>query len=201
MASPKPRPPTDEERDDALSGVHYMVWTGFFSPEEIVEELREHFEALDPFWLRQAVDAEWEKKLDDETTWPAETDCDRLNGAFEILHGRGFIATVCSDYTLTSAIETLAEALESEGFDSEPVGHCFACGQDIEAALQGRGLHLAFGDVDDDDAATIALGKQIRSELQRAGFNVEWDETATTRLHITPFEWKNRYVPEAIGEA
>ena len=179
-----------------------MVWTGFFSPEEIVAELREHFDAIDPRWLSQAVDEEWNKKAVAEESWPAETDCDRLGDVFEALHQLGFIAAVCSEYTQTSALATLVAAFDAEDdFDVDPVGHCFACGQDVEAALEGVGLYLAFGDSDDDDPTSVVLGKQIRDALERAGFEVQWDSSAATRIHIPRFEWKNRFVSEPLGEA
>jgi hypothetical protein len=200
MASPS-SPLSDEERDEARVGLQFMVWTGFFSPEEIVAELREHFEALEPSWLSQAVNEEWQKKSAAEASWPAVTDCDRLGDAFEALHQLGFIAAVCSEYTQTSALATLVEAFDAEdGFDVEPVGHCFACGQDVEAALEGAGLYLAFGDIDDDDDASVVLGRQIRDALEHAGFEVQWDFSAATRIHIPRFQWKNRFVSEPSEE-
>ncbi len=196
--------PSDTEHleFEALEGIRVMVWSGMVSRAEIFQTVRAEVDGIVVDWLRNAIDDEWEQKLAEEASWPEQTDCDRLGDAFAVLEQRGLMAWVSTDYTLTSALATLVAEFERlGGFDSDRTGHCILCGQDIQAALAGQGLYLSFGDVHDDDPATEELGRQICDELRRVGFAVEWNGRATQRIHIPEFEWRQRWVPEPIGQA
>lgn len=82
--------------------IRVYVWSGFYTDEEIHERIAEMVEeawfdseetdaaAVDEGVMRNAIAAEFQKKRVAERTWPATTDCDRLDRAFERLNGETF---------------------------------------------------------------------------------------------------------------
>src|SRR5437763_809008 len=76
-----------------LDAIKTWVWSGFYSPAEVQEMIEDILEDdADEALLRAAVEPEFEKKAAAEKSWPAITDCDRLDRAFEELDARGVVA-------------------------------------------------------------------------------------------------------------
>ncbi len=71
-------------------------------------------------------------------------------------------------------------------------GYCFYHGQDLERAVSGGGLMLAYEHVDGDVPEKIKVAQTIQQELQRAGFTLEWDGTTNQKVNIVQFDWKHR---------
>ena len=62
--------------------------------------------------------------------------------------------------------------------------------QDTESAA-GGGLFIGYGSVDDSDAATRQIGREIVDALQRHGLKPDWDGRSDTRIYV-PMKWKRR---------
>ena len=71
-------------------------------------------------------------------------------------------------------------------------GFCFYHGQDLERAVDGGGLMLAYADLEDNEANKRKVGQQIRSTLEKHGFAVEWDGDLETRISVPSIDWKRR---------
>ena len=140
--------------------IERIVLTQCFEPEDITE--------ADAAWVSEEVARTWLAQREEEKSWPATTDWDRLNAAFADLNASGIIALHAAGDTLYRGVTYVADEDDArEGKTSGVVGYCFYHWQDIEIAIMGsisafwetwatrsstRGRHtlaLAFGDIDD----------------------------------------------------
>jgi hypothetical protein len=182
----------NESEVDILSAIKVWVWSGFYEPGEVQEMIGDLLEGdEDEAMLRASVAPEFKQKQAAEQTWPAETDCDRLDAAFADLSDAGIVALHNAGYTMADGISDVAEVLHSLGRDGIR-GYCFYHGQDVERAVAGGGLNIAFGDVNDDPAKSAGVGTAIKQVLEQHGFQVTWDGDIATRLNIPVFDWKRR---------
>lgn len=186
---------------DVRRAVKMYVWTGFYEAEEIEEIVGEEmFEPgeVDPDALRSMVAEEFAAKRAAEATWPAETDCDRLDRVFERLDAEGIIALQNAGMTQSDGLEDVTQVYHESGGDasSRYRGYCFYHGQDLERVVNGGELALAFGHVEGDDRAKdTAVGHEIKAALEAAGFAVRWPGDARTRLAVTGMKWQRRRGP------
>ncbi|MCB9657560.1 MAG: hypothetical protein H6726_07940 [Sandaracinaceae bacterium] len=173
-----------------LESIRFAVWSGFYAPEELRDIADEVWEDdLDEDALRSAVALEFERKAQAERAWPAVTDCDRLDAAFESAERDGFITLQNAGYTQSDGLaEVLALRNERGG---SALRYCFYHGQDLERALEGDGLLIAFGAFF-DDAMVIDAGERLVSILERAGLDVAWDGDPEQRILLPNVAWMRR---------
>lgn len=176
-----------------LEQIRLSVWSGFYSAKEVDEMIDDILEDdANEAMLRAAVLPEFEKKRQAEPTWPKITDFDRLQGAFVALDKQNILCLHNAGYTMSDGHEDAAEAL-AKNPRKKYVGYCFYHGQDLERAINGTGLMLAFDHVDGDVPDKLKVGIAIKSALEAAGFSVTWDGTTEQRINIPKFDWKHRY--------
>jgi uncharacterized protein DUF6891 len=183
--------------DEAKEAITLLVRSGFYEPDEVIEIVCE--EMYEPGQVAEAdvtaaVEAESEAWEDEKKRWPAVTDCDKLDQVFENLNAKGIVALQNAGYTQSDGFDDFREAYEQHPRKSSVIGYCFYHGQDLERAVAGQGLYLAFGPLDADEEATKgpAIGEMIREELEKAGFAVEWDGTFQQRILIPRIVWQRR---------
>lgn len=181
-----------------LDNIKTYVWSGFYDVGDVQQMIGELLEDeddpdADEAMLRAAVTSEFEAKAVAEASWPEETDCDRLDQAFEELNANGIIALQNAGYTLSDGIDDTAEVLHQRG-RSHVKGYCFYHGQDLERAVAGEGLMLAFGDLDDDPAQKTAIGNLVKATMERHGLTTEWNGDPESRITIPKIDWKRRLV-------
>lgn len=175
-----------------LDTIKIWVWSGFYSPSDVEEMIADVLEDdADEAFLRASVRPEFEKKVAEETDWSGRTDCDRLDEAFEELNALGIIALHNAGYTMSDGHSDVSEVLHERG-RGDVRGYCFYHGQDVERALAGKGLMIAFGDLDDDQGAKTQIGHSVKAVLEGRGFLVEWNGDPETRLNIATIDWKRR---------
>jgi hypothetical protein len=187
----------DEAREEAREAVRYRVWSGYYDRGEVYDIVRDDVLELDEEqmgWLRGTVAREFRKKRAAERGWPAVTDCDRLDRVFEALRGRRVLTRHRCGLTIQDGLGVIDLLYADEGGErSGLVGYCFYHIQDMEGAIWGdRGLFLAFGGFPPSPAGAVAVGQIVREEFERAGFAVEWDGTAGTRVRLPGFRWQRR---------
>lgn len=183
--------------ENFLHFLHIQVWSGYYDAEEIFDRA---FEALEEEWydattddiddkaLKTLIDKEFEQKRKDEQSWPAKTDCDRLTQAFDELTNLGILALENAGYTMDEGWSDFREAAELE---DDVRGGCFFHGQDLERAVSGEGLLLAFGATDGGNDATIA--REVVEVLKRHGFSPTWDGDPQKRIEL-PINWQKKSV-------
>jgi hypothetical protein len=168
------------------------VWSGFYDQadtEQMVEDILE--DGVDAAEMQRFIVSEFARKASAEKSWPAQTDCDRLDQVFDALEASGIVALQNAGYTMSDGRSDVGEALNERGFDKYH-GYCFYHGQDVERAVNGGGLMLAFGDIEADPTKKKEVGNEICAALAKAGFKTEWNGDPETRINILVIDWKRR---------
>ena len=181
-----------EEEKYILDSIKGWVWSGFYSESDIREMLYDILEeGCDEDMLLASIAPECAQKLLAEKEWPQITDFDRLHSVFYKLHEEGICALHNAGYTMSDGFEEVGEVVHDA-----PNGHyhsfCFYHGQDVESAVNGRGLMIAFGALENNEAKSMQIGKRVAESLGEAGFKVERDGTITTRICLPAIDWKKR---------
>ena len=182
----------NETNEYILNAIKTWVWSGYYSPthvDEMIDDILE--DDADETFLRAAVGPEFVKKAAAEASWPDTTDCDRLDAAFAELNSRGIIALHNAGFTMSDGRSDVDEVLHQRGRKGVK-GYCFYHGQDIERAVAGAGLLLAFGDFADDKIKKAEIGRAVIEALANVGFAVEWSGDPEKRLSIPTLDWKRR---------
>lgn len=194
-------PPANDGGDDLLAELREQirgdVAAGFEEAGKIVENAVAAFEdQADPAFLeaqaRRIVEEELAARDEEERGWPVQTDCDRLDAAFEALDRAGVVArqhfTCCGTCGLAEIDREIAAA-EAKGGRTR--GYTFYHWQDTEAAVEGYGICLYYGSCEEGEAADLAIGHEIAAELKRQGLRPEWDGRLERRIEV-PMDWKRR---------
>lgn len=196
--APLPDPEMELIIADMEEFIQKEVKAGFDAPSSISRAAIEIFSdeedekpILRPIALRltqEAVDAQ----VKEQSHWPEITDCDRLDAAFEELQTAGILCRqnfsdcgTCGLYEMDNEIEAAID----RGWD--PRGFTFYHMQDTENAMEGRGLYLNFGSVEEEATATRRIGRQIVKALNRQGLKTQWNGRLDTRIFLQ-LDWKRR---------
>src|SRR5438270_13607378 len=160
---------TDQELKKALDEMRGYIQRdvagGFRAEEEIPtsavevladdydpDELRPHAEEL----TRDLIKAH----LLEQASWPAQTDCDRLDAAFAELERAGIVARQdfsCCGNCGSSEIWDEMETVSRRG--QRVRGYTFYHMQDTEAAVEGRGVYLGYGAVQEGEPSALELAR------------------------------------------
>ena len=145
----------NENEEYIATAIRQWVGSGFYTHDEIdsmVDDIAE--EDCDIEELKATIGPALRAKLRAERGWPAVTDCDRLDAVFNQLEEAGICALSNAGYTMSDGFTEVAEAraMAPTGYYR---GFCFYHGQEVERAVDGEGLMLAFGDLEDNPAATL----------------------------------------------
>lgn len=182
-----------------LQEVALHIRGGFDDRDRVVEAFCEEIYEpgeLDPEEVEAAVDAAFARLEAEKAGWPEVTDCDRLDAVFAALRQRGIVALQNAGITQSDGYSDCSEEFASLSAQqrSRVIGYCFYHWQDVEHAVEGRGLFLAFGPVDPKQEKTHgpAVGRVVVEELQKAGFATAWDGTFGARILIPKLDWKRR---------
>lgn len=180
--------------------IRAAVRGGFDAEDRVVAQfLEERYEPgeLDPRDVKEAVAREFAALREEQKSWPKETDCDRLTQVFKSLNAKGVVAIENAGYTQSDGYDDTREAYEKLKDKSKVAGYCFYHGQDLERAVAGAGLYLAFGPIDPAKEETdgVRVGKLVVEELKAKGFAVQWKGTFGDRILIQKLDWKRRIRP------
>lgn len=131
-----------------------------------------------------------EAQLWEQAGWPDETDCDRLDRAFQALERRGIVARQQFSCCQGCGSREIWDEVDEAKAAGVPVrGHTYFHQQDTERAAEGLGLYMAFGSVRGGGDAEV--GREIVEVLRAHGLDAEWDGSPETRI-LVPLEWKRR---------
>jgi hypothetical protein len=180
--------------DEQYVADHIALWvgSGFYSGAQIEAMMADiAADGCDLDALKALVAPALRRKRNDERNWPSVTDCDRLDQIFGELHESGICALANAGYTMADGHDDVAEALAAS-----PPGHyrgyCFYHGQDVERAVRGQGLLIAFGHLRGDPLRSQRIGQAVAAALADAGFAIEWDGSSKQRIHLPALRWQRR---------
>lgn len=179
----------------AQDWIERYVRYGFYRPTEIERIVGDDVLGgeLSRRRIRELIRAEVARQAAEQAAWPAVTDCDRLDRAFDALRARGILAIHNAGYTASEGVAEMSERYHAAGGpESGIVGYCFYHRQDMEYALEHRTLGLAYGDIDGDTARGAEVGERVRHELEAAGLRVEWSGSVDDKIDVAGFHWRRR---------
>ncbi len=183
-----------ENEQYVADAIEQHIRAGFYNQSDIermIDDIAE--DDCDIAELKASVGPALRAKLRAERSWPAVTDCDRLDKVFYDLHEAGICALSNTGTTMSDGYSDVTEALAHAPAEHYR-GYCFYHGQDVESALDGHGVWIAFGALDPLPARAVEAGEVVAAALRDAGLTIAWDETAATRIHILPFNWQKRAI-------
>jgi hypothetical protein len=186
-----------EVLDELREFVTRLVKGGFMRGGEIPEAGVEYLagdadpEALRPHAEQMTAEA-LVQQAEEQKAWPAVTDCDRLDAAFEALDAADILAgqdfSCCQNCGHGEMQDLVQEAAET----GHPVrGYAFYHAQDTEAAVDGGPLFIAWGAVEPGQHAVAAIGREVAAALRAQGLTVHWEGEATRRIEVALL-WQRR---------
>lgn len=190
---------TSIDREYAETQVRYRVLSGLWPAGEIAETvLEECFDpadvtAADQIWVEGLIEQTFDAQRKAESTWPSVTDWDRLDSVFAALNRNRVIALHHTGMTLSDGIDDITEAYHDRGGKQSDIeGYCFYHFQDVERAIDGHDLMVAFGEIAGDRVKGVEIGRRIVAELNKAGLRTSWDGNIDQRINIDGFRWQKR---------
>ena len=184
----------DDMLDELREHVRNDLRMGFRPADEIAESVMDLVETDDPDEVLSVVEdlvrAEAEALRREQAGWPAVTDCDRLNLAFQELQRRGIVARHNFSCCMNCGSKEIWGEVDDAAQAGMPVrGYAFYHEQDTARAAEGGGLFLAYGA--SEDGAEAAVGHEVAAVLHAQGLATEWDGSADKRIQV-PMDWKRR---------
>lgn len=170
---------------------------GFLPLDEIIESAVDVLaEDADPEVIRleavRATTEALEAHVSAQSQWPAVTDCDRLDAAFEQLEELGIISrqnfSCCGTCGAGEIVDEMAAATEQ---GRKVHGYTFYHAQDTESAVEGYGLCLNYGADQDGEASALEVAQKVVDVLEAHGLATTWDGTWNKRIAVT-LDWKRR---------
>ena len=135
--------------------------------------------------------------VDAQSRWQGTSVNDNIDLAFAELEAKDVIALQNAGYTISSGWECVAE---ERAHRPRAKGAVFYHGQDLERAVEGGGLYLAFGALGASSSSraddAVEIGRHVCAALAKRGVATEWDGTSAKRIRIPPFEWRRRLMPQ-----
>ena len=186
-----------EKADWLRESIRRDVSTGFYDEDAILTHAVDAFEEeFEPAELRREAQRLLREALAEhkqaQRTWPARTDCDRLDDAFTALEAKGVISrqhfTCCGTCGSTEIWDEI-DAVHKAGRPTR--GYAFYHVQDTERAAEGGGLYLNYGACEEGEEAALAVAKDIVTYLEAHGLRTEWDGSWGQRIAVS-LDWKRR---------
>jgi len=177
--------------------------SGMVSADDLVQQTRDRIEddlgdEVDEGLvarLEERARAGIAKREANEKSWPPVTMNDRLDRAFQEMNKAGIIALQGAGYTMSEGWDEANDIASS--MPQQPRGAVFYHWQDLERAVKGEGLWIAYGAYTDDDEAqeelSLAIAREAVDILKRAEVPATWEGTIDNRIFIAPFTWQRRY--------
>lgn len=186
----------DNPEDTIRTYLELQIAGGFRDPDEIAEAALEYDEEIEPDVARPIIERLLPQliaaRLGEQKHWPTTTDCDRLDAAFAELTASGIVCR--QDFTCCQncGVAEIGAEIEDEAASGvAPRGYAFYHQQDTEGAVEGHGVHLSFGALNDEAGNALAIGTEIAAVLTRHGLVCIWDGTTARRIQVD-LNWQRR---------
>jgi hypothetical protein len=187
----------DQVLKDLRSFVAYRVREGFEPEGEIVENATHYAqethgrEDLQPE-IAQITAELMAAHRAEQAGWDTPTDCDRLDEAFAALNRQGIVArqgfSCCTNCGHTDIWDEIAKEEETHPVEGYVFYHC----QCTERAIESGQLLLAYGSVEDDEAALSSVATKVVAELRQVGLGAKWRGTCGDPIVVDKLVWRRR---------
>lgn len=129
-----------------------------------------------------------------QKSWPAITDCDRLDRALAELERAGIPARNSYGYHVTGADnEDSTKKWGHSPGDRPARGATFIRDEQLDLAIVSGTLPLEYYSAESTREAKAAIGKEIVKVLRRNGFKPYWVKDAPSSFILVPMDWKRRW--------
>ncbi len=185
---------------------------GFDTPDEVLDRVCEFFDEADADTVRAIATAELpvalRQRQAEQQSWPATTDCDRLDAAFDELNSMGIMARhhwTCCGTCGGAAMPDEFERLDGHWRGTPIIGYTFYHLQSTESAVEGYGIALSYGSTIADDseamyeARAVEIGHTVVRVLTAHDLKVTWNGSLDTTISID-LDWKRRTRPARFFE-
>ena len=179
-----------------------LVWGGFLTKEEIIEQLVDDSENSEATKL--LIEEMWEKKLSEEKSWPEVTDVDRLHQAFAALEAKSILAFHNLGQTNSDAMYLAGSEWERRGAEKTGIlGSVSYHSQALSSARTEGVFHLGFDSYPGStmystiEARMNAVGMIATRTLQEHGLKAEWNGDINTKIEVI-IDWKKRAIFEPL---
>lgn len=202
LSVPSPTESSQDDREqglvDLVSRMKSDVASGYYTSEEIITNACDYVEGE---LSRDEAERVARERLpglivahtNDARNWPFLTDCDRLDEAFADLELSGIVTrqnfTCCGTCGVAEIGDEMA-AVEAEGIAVR--GYSFFHMQDTDSAVDGCGLYLNYGSVEEGEQAALDVGSEIARCLESHGLETQWNGSLNQRIHVK-LDWKRRF--------
>jgi hypothetical protein len=162
--------------DELREFIANRVREGFESPHEIVENAQnwahERFgrDDLSPV-IKQLISELLAIHQAEQAGWGPTTDCDRLDAAFASLNAQGIVARQDFSCCNNCGFTEIWDEVEKEEKQQTVDGYVFYHLQCTEQAIKTGRLLMAYGCVEEDPQAFLAVANKIVAELKNAGLD------------------------------
>ena len=183
--------------EEIASFIASRVEQGFITQEEILEQAFEY--AADEYDNPEDLEPEIQRVTaellsahqEEQKTWEAVTDCDRLDNAFAALNAQGIVARQNFSCCNTCGHTDIWEEIEEEE-EKQPVqGYLFYHVQSTDNAVEAGMLYLTYGSVEEKEQALNHVANQCVMELRRVGLKASIGEMYSPIL-VEDIVWRKR---------
>jgi hypothetical protein len=144
--------------------------------------------------VQRMTDEALEAQLKLQATWPATTDCDRLESAFTELDGSGILARHEYAFAPGDGHQFIGEEIAFlRSTRNEIRGYVFYDDQTLMNVHDNHGLHLSYGRA--SEIHELAIGHQIRECLRRHGLSSRHPFKGCSTILVS-LKWQRRYKPD-----
>ncbi len=177
--------------------VRREVVAGFLSRADIEQLVTDVFrDDMDEPQLTQLVHVTLNEAMAErrriQQSWPAITDCDRLDAAFMSLEEDGILARQNYSCCGTCGAAEIWDELTNARDEGKAVrGYVFYHVQDTENAADGGGLYLNYGALEEGENAALAIAGEIVGAMERSGLSTNWNGSWNQRIGVQ-LDWKRR---------
>lgn len=192
---------TDDEREALNDYVEFdqLVFGGYMTVDEVIEivfdEVKDGIFEGSRDGIAVLVREAFAKKLDQEKSWPAVTDFDRLTAAFDELTEASYICLHHPSSTFTSSSYECRLAWERlGGKESGKIGALFYHTQDVDRAVEYGEMSIgyySFSDDDEDRTEDTKVAAAAMEVFLKHGITATWDGNPNRRIQLK-IDWKRR---------
>lgn len=191
-----------------LAYLHRRLAEGFDTKGHILELAEIYMDEIEevevsPEELHTTLQVALAERDAEMRSWPAVTDCDRIDAAFEALNARGIMARHnwtcccnCGHAEMPNEFDRIHGVWEGQPI----IGYAFYHNQDVEAVAEGDPLHLSTCATTPTDSEEEfnqhceRIAAAVADVLRTHGLNVEWNGSPSYRIRIN-LNWQRRHPP------
>ena len=154
--------------------------------EDVPENIEKEFIASQ---IKDMINIGRQECLEEQKSWPAQTDCDRLTKVFKELSANGIVAKEDFSCCGTCGASEIGEYAKEGDY-----GYVFYHNQDTDGALETGTLYLGYGRIGMIGKSNKEIAQEVVIQLRKEGFDVKWNGSTSQRILIDNIDWKKRII-------